>query len=57
MKTLLHLLNGPPDEMVQDLIAAQESAGHPVEVIRLDEVSDWGTVVDRVMQAETVATW
>lgn len=57
MKTLLHLLNGPPDEMVRDLIAAQKAAGHSVEVIRLDEVSDWGAVVDRVMQAETVATW
>ena len=43
--------------MVRDLIAAQQAAGHSVEVIRLDEVSDWGAVVDRVMQAETVATW
>ena len=57
MKTLLHLLNGPPDEMVRDLIAAQQAAGHPVEVIRLDEVMDWGEVVDRVMRAESVATW
>ncbi len=57
MKTLLHLLNGPPDELVQNVIEAQRAAGLPVEVIRLDEVKDWGEVVDRVMQAESVATW
>jgi|GEM_PF-5180955 len=57
MKTLLHLLNEPPDDMVRDLIAAQRAFGHPVEVIRLDEVTDWGEVVDRVMRAESVATW
>lgn len=57
MKTLLHLLNGPPDDLVRNVIDAQRAAGLTVEVIRLDEVKDWGEVVDRVMQAESVATW
>jgi len=57
MKTLLHLLNGAPDELVQKVIEAQRAAGFPVEVIRLDEVKDWGEVVDRVMQAVSVSTW
>ncbi len=57
MKTHLHLLNGPPDELVQKIIEAQRAAGLPVQVIRLDEVKDWGEVVDRVMQADSVATW
>jgi hypothetical protein len=57
MKTLLHLLNGAPDELVQKVIEAQRAAGLPVEVIRLDEVKDWGEVVDRVMQADSVSTW
>jgi hypothetical protein len=57
MKTLLHLLNGAPDELVQKVIEAQRAAGFPVEVIRLDEVKDWGEVVDRVMQADSVSTW
>lgn len=57
MKILLHLLNGAPDELVQKVIEAQRAAGLPVEVIRLDEVKDWGEVVDRVMQADSVSTW
>lgn len=57
MKTLLHLLNGPTDELATKVIDAQRAAGLPVEVVRLDEVKDWGEVVDRVMQAESVATW
>jgi len=57
MKKLLHLLNGPPDDLVRNVIDAQRAAGLTVEVIRLDEVKDWGEVVDRVMQAESVATW
>lgn len=57
MNPLLHLLNGPPDELVQNVIEGQRDAGLRVEVIRLDEVKDWGEVVDRVMQAESVATW
>jgi hypothetical protein len=57
MKTLLHLLNGAPDELVQKVIEAQRAVGFPVEVIRLDEVKDWGEVVDRVMQADSVSTW
>jgi len=57
MKPLLHLLNGAPDELVQKVIEAQRAVGFPVEVIRLDEVKDWGEVVDRVMQADSVSTW
>ena len=57
MKPLVHLLNGAPDELVQKVIEAQRAAGLPVEVIRLDEVKDWGEVVDRVMQADSVSTW
>jgi len=57
MKPLLHLLNGAPDELVQKVIEAQRTSGLPVEVIRLDEVKDWGEVVDRVMQADSVSTW
>ena len=57
MKPLLHLLNGAPDELVQKVIEAQRTAGLPVEIIRLDEVKDWGEVVDRVMQADSVSTW
>ena len=57
MKTVLHLLNGPPDELTAKVIESQRADGIAVEVIRLDETEDWGAVVDRVMQAESVATW
>lgn len=57
MKEQVHLLNGPVEDWVLELIEAQKAAGIRVEVIRLDAVTDWGAVVDRVMAAESVATW
>lgn len=57
MKPVLHLLTGPPDALVAQVLEEQRRAGIPVEVIRLDEVTDWGQVVDRVLEAEAVATW
>ncbi len=57
MKPVLHLLTGPPDELVARVLEEQRRAGIPVEVIRLDEVTDWGQVVDRVLEADAVATW
>ncbi len=57
MKHVLHLLNGPPDELTTKIMETQRAEGVSVEVIRLDQTQDWESVVDRVMQAESVATW
>jgi len=57
MKHVLHLLNGPPDELTAKIMETQRAEGVSVEVIRLDQTQDWESVVDRVMQAESVATW
>jgi len=57
MKHVLHLLSGPPDELAAKIIESQREEGIDVEVIRLDEIQDWQAVVERVMQAGSVATW
>ena len=57
MKPVLHLLTGPPDGLVAQVLEEQRRAGIPLVVIRLDEVTYWGQVVDRVLEAEAVATW
>ncbi len=57
MKTVLHLLSGPADALTESVINEQRAKGIPVEVIRLDEVTDWGAVVDRVLEAESICSW
>lgn len=39
------------------VIEAQESSGIPVEVVRCDQVADWGPVVDKVLAAGSICSW
>lgn len=57
MNPVLHLLGNPDDELARTVIEAQQNAGVPVEVVRLDEVTDWHALVDRVMAADSIASW
>jgi hypothetical protein len=56
-RTVLHLVHEAPDPFVLGVIEAQKEAGFPVELIRLDEVTDWKQVVDQVLSADSVCSW
>lgn len=54
---VLHLVHGEPDATVSGVVEAQRAMGVPVEVVRCDQVTDWGAVVDRVLEARAVCSW
>ena len=56
-RKVLHLVHEAPDLLVLGVIEAQSEAGFPVELIRLDEVTDWRTVVEKVLDADSVCSW
>lgn len=56
-RTILHLVHESPNPLVLGVVEAQKQAGFPVELIRLDEVTDWMTVVEKVLAADSVCSW
>lgn len=57
MDPILHLVSDPNDDLARRTIEAQKAAGIPVEVVHLDDVTDWHALVDRVLQAGQIASW
>ena len=54
---VLHLIHGEPDATVSAVVEAQRARGVPAEVVRCDQVTDWGAVVDKVLEARSVCSW
>lgn len=57
MDPILHLVSDPNDDLARRTIESQKAAGIPVEVVHLDDVTDWHALVDRVLQAGQIASW
>jgi hypothetical protein len=59
MKTLLHLLNQPADELVLAVVAAQKSdPDNAVTVIDLSQPeTDYRAVVESVFSADSIQCW
>ena len=59
MKTQLHILTRPPDELVQALLAVPRAQPGP-EVVVVDLTQpdpDYAALVEKVFQSDSVATW
>ncbi|MEI6340347.1 MAG: hypothetical protein WCR07_00190 [Verrucomicrobiota bacterium] len=54
---VLHLVHDEPDATVLAVMAAQQAKGLAVELVRCDRVTDWGSVVDKVLKARSVCSW
>lgn len=59
MPMVLHVLTQPADELVQRMMDAQSSQpGCALEVFDLTQPQpDYGLLVDRIFEADSVAVW
>ena len=60
MRTLLHILTTPPDELVQRLLEHQQQQPNlRVEIVDLTAPGepDYEGMLDRIFAADSVATW
>lgn len=59
MPTQLHILTRPADELVTALLDRERAAGRTqIEVVDLTQPNpDYGALVDRVFDADSVVTW
>ncbi len=60
MNKILHILTQPEDAWPQELIGREQSGVYSREVTVLDlriAEPDYGLLLDRVMEADTVVVW
>lgn len=58
MRTILHILTKPEDDLVRDIIEAQRTLQEiQVKVVMLTDGSDYSAVVDEIFAADSVEVW
>lgn len=58
MRTILHILTRPEDELARALIEAQRGLpGVAVEVVDLTDAPDYDALVDRIFTVQSIEVW
>lgn len=53
---ILYILKQAPDRTLSNLIERQKD-GNEVSIIHIDEVDDYGAVVDQIAETDKVIAW